>query len=125
MKRINFPKFWNKAPHSKQRITEGSNVTRPGATIILTQPQRFGIGLDDYMQGIRSFENVDFTQRVRIYDIYSESLMDPHLFSVIQKRKSGVLGRKIEFRRNGMKMRPTPSTGASRWYSSTSTTRAG
>lgn len=102
MKRINFPKFWNKAPHSKQRITEGSNVTRPGATIILTQPQRFGIGLDDYMQGIRSFENVDFTQRVRIYDIYSESLMDPHLFSVIQKRKSGVLGRKIEFRRNGM-----------------------
>lgn len=74
MKRINFPKFWNKAPHSKQRITEGSNVTRPGATIILTQPQRFGIGLDDYMQGIRSFENVDFTQRVRIYDIYSESL---------------------------------------------------
>ena len=102
MKRINFPKFWNKAPRSKQRITEGSNVTRPGATIILTQPQRFGIGLDDYMQGIRSFENVDFTQRVRIYDIYSESLMDPHLFSVIQKRKSGVLGRKIEFRRNGM-----------------------
>lgn len=95
------------------------------------------------MQGIRSFENVDFTQRVRIYDIYSESLMDPHLFSVIQKRKSGVLGRKIEFRRNGMpddkvneqisspgscassKMRSTPSTGASRWYSSTSTTRAG
>lgn len=74
MKRINFPKFWNKAPRSKQRITEGSNVTRPGATIILTQPQRFGIGLDDYMQGIRSFENVDFTQRVRIYDIYSESL---------------------------------------------------
>ena len=36
MKRINFPKFLNKAPHSKQRITEGSNVTRPGATIILT-----------------------------------------------------------------------------------------
>lgn len=102
MKRINFPKFWNKAAKGKQRITEGSNVTRPGATIILTQPQRFGIGLDDYMQGIRSMENVDFTQRVRIYDIYSESLMDTHLFSVVQKRKSGVLGRKIEFRRNGI-----------------------
>ena len=54
------------------------------------------------MRGIRSAENVDFTQRVQIYDIYSESLMDPHLFSVIQKRKSGVLGRKIEFRRNGV-----------------------
>lgn len=54
MKRINFPAFWNKASKIKQRITEGSNVTRQGATIILTQPQRFGIGLDDYMRGIRS-----------------------------------------------------------------------
>ena len=44
-----FPVFRNKAAKSK-RITEGSNVTRPGATVILTQPQRFGIGLGDYMQ---------------------------------------------------------------------------
>ncbi|RGN33858.1 phage portal protein family protein [Bacteroides oleiciplenus] len=102
MRKINFPKFWNKAPKSKSRITEGSNVTRPGATVILTQTRRFGIGLDDYMQGIRNAENVDFTQRVQLYDIFSESLMDPHLYSVVQKRKSGVLGRKIEFRRNGV-----------------------
>ncbi len=97
------PFFKNRAAKtSARRITEGGNVNRQGATIVLTQVQRFGIGLDDYMQGIRSFENVDFTQRVRIYDIYSECLMDPHLFSVIQKRKSGVLGRKIEFRRGGV-----------------------
>lgn len=97
------PFFRNRATKaSARRITEGGNVNRQGATIVLTQAQRFGIGLDDYMQGIRGFENVDFTQRVRIYDIYSECLMDPHLFSVIQKRKSGVLGRKIEFRRNGV-----------------------
>lgn len=96
------PTFRNKASKGKATITEGSNVTRPGATVILTQAQRFGIGLNDYMQAVRSAENVDFTQRVKLYDIYSESLMDPHLFSVVQKRKSGVLGRKIEFRRNGM-----------------------
>ena len=54
------------------------------------------------MQGIKSAENVDFTQRVRLYDIYNDTLLDPHLFSVVQKRKSGVLGRKIEFRRNGV-----------------------
>lgn len=94
MKRINFPAFWNKASKIKQRITEGSNVTRQGATIILTQPQRFGIGLDDYMRGIRSAENVDFTQRVQIYDIYSESLMDPHLFSVIQSGRAVCLAGK-------------------------------
>ena len=48
-----FPVFRNKAAKSK-RITEGSNVTRPGATVILTQPQRFGIGLGDYMQDRKS-----------------------------------------------------------------------
>ena len=85
-----------------KRITEGSNVTRPGATVILTQPQRFGIGLNDYMNAIRNAENVDFTSRIKLYDIYSESMMDPHLFSVVQKRKAEVLGRKIEFRRNGI-----------------------
>lgn len=100
---LKIPFFKNRvAKPAKQRITEGSNVTRPGATVILTQPNRFGIGLDDYMNAIRNAENVDFTQRVKLYDIYSESLMDPHLFSVVQKRKSGVLGRKIEFRRNGV-----------------------
>lgn len=116
MKRFNFPDFWNKASKNKQRITEGGNVTRPGATITLTQPQRFGIGLDDYMRGIRSAENVDFTQRVRIYDIYSESLMDPHLFSVVQKRKSGVLGRKIEFRRNGVADNRVNEQISSPWF---------
>ncbi|WP_018668997.1 phage portal protein family protein [Bacteroides gallinarum] len=100
---LKIPFFKNrKAESTGKRITEGSNVTRPGATVILTQPHRFGIGLNDYMDAIRNAENVDFTSRVRLYDIYSESLMDPHLFSVVQKRKSGVLGRKIEFRRNGV-----------------------
>ena len=106
----------NKTAKEKQRITEGSNVTRPGATIILTQPQRFSIGLDDYMQSIRGAENVDFTRRVRLYDIYSESLMDPHLFSVVQKRKSGVLGRKIEFRRNGVADDKVNRQIASPWF---------
>ena len=59
-----FPTFWNRTRKPQQRITEGSNVTRSGSTIILSQPQRFGIGLDDYMTAIRNAENVDFTQRV-------------------------------------------------------------
>lgn len=91
----------NKARAPKRRITEGGNF-RPGTTITLTAPKRFGVGLEDYMTSIKNAENVDFTQRVRLYDIYLDTLLDPHLFSVIQKRKSGVLGRKIEFRRNGV-----------------------
>lgn len=115
--KLQIPFFKNRAARpSKRLITEGSNVTRPGATIILSQPRRFDIGLDDYMQSIRGAENVDFTRRVRLYDIFSESLMDPHLFSVIQKRKSGVLGRKIEFRRNGVADDKVNRQIASPWF---------
>ena len=109
------PVVENKATEEK-RITEGSNVTRPGKTIVLTQPQRFAIGLDHYMQGIRSAENVDYTRRTKIYDIYSDTLMDPHLFSVIAKRKSGVLGNPIEFRRNGMPDDKINEQIASPWF---------
>ena len=129
----------NKA--GRHRITEGGNF-RPDTTI--TSPPRKRLHrLEDYMQGIKSAENVDFTQRVRLYDIYNDTLLDPHLFSVVQKRKSGVLGRKIEFRRNGVaddrvneqifsrgssaswKMRWMPSIGDSPWCSSTSTKKDG
>lgn len=85
---------------SKQRITQGGNV-RPG-TVVLTAPRRFGIGLDDYMTAIKNAENVDYTQRTRLYDIYNDTLLDPHLFAVVQKRKAGTLKRRIEFRRNGV-----------------------
>ncbi len=84
-----------------RRITEGGNF-RPGATITLTAPRRFSFDMDAYKSALRGAEDVDFTRRVRLYDLYNDTLLDPHLFCVAQKRKSGVLGRKIEFRRDGM-----------------------
>ena len=36
---------------SKQRITQGGNINR--GTLVITSPQRFGIGLDTYMDAIR------------------------------------------------------------------------
>lgn len=85
---------------NKQRITQGGNVHR--GTLVINAPQRFGIGLDTYMDAIRSAENVDYTQRTRLYDIYNDTLLDPHLFAVAQKRKAGTLKRRIEFRRDGV-----------------------
>ena len=85
---------------NKQRITQGGNA-HPG-TLVITQPRRFGIGLDTYMDAIRSAENVDYTRRSNLYDIYNDTLLDPHLFSVAQKRKAGTLKRRIEFRREGV-----------------------
>ena len=94
----NFRNYRN--PKSKQRITQGGN-RRPG-TIVLTAPKRFGIGLEDYMNAIRNAENIDYTQRAGLYDIYNDTLLDPHLFAVVQKRKAGTLKRRIEFRRDGI-----------------------
>jgi phage gp29-like protein len=89
----------------KNRITAGGNFPRPGqpypTTIVLTQPKRFGIDIADYTKSIRAFENVDFSRRYKLYDLYSDILMDAHLSSVIDKRTLAVLSSNIEFRRNG------------------------
>ena len=85
-----------------RRITTGGQVTRPGATVIVQQPMRFNLDLGVFKQAIRSAENVDYTRRVQLYDIYTEAMLDPHLMSVIRKRKSAILGSPIEFRRSGV-----------------------
>ena len=88
----------------KNIITTGGNIPLPGqkhpSTIVLTQPRRFGIDISTYMAALTAAENVDFSQRSKLYDLYEDILMDPHLSSVISKRKSSVLCSYIEFRRN-------------------------
>jgi len=89
----------------KNRITTGGNLPRPGqktpATIILTQPKRFGVDISDLTSSIRAAENVDYTRRAKLYDLYSDILIDTHLSSVIDKRILAVLSTNIEFRRKG------------------------
>jgi phage gp29-like protein len=90
----------------KQQITVSGNLPRPGQTgartIVLTQAQRFNIDIATYTAAIRGAENVDYSRRVKLYDLYSEVLMDAHLSSVINKRKSAILFTPIEFKRNGI-----------------------
>lgn len=89
----------------KQKITVGGNIPRPGQTttrtIILTQPKRFGIDIADVIQAVRSFDNVDYSRRVRLYDMFFDILMDTHLSSVIDKRILAVQASCISFRRDG------------------------
>lgn len=72
----------------------------PG-TIIITAPRLFHKDIQDYMQAIRGAIDVDFSQRIKLYDLYEEILMDGHTSSVIEKRKAAVQCSQIEFRRNG------------------------
>lgn len=89
----------------KQKITVGGNIPRPGQTshrtIVLTQPKRFGVDIADYIQSVRNFENVDYSRRYKLYDLFADILMDPHLSAVIDKRILAVLSSVIEFKRNG------------------------
>lgn len=86
-------------------ITVGGNFMAPGQkkpnVIVLTQPKRFGLDISDYMAAIRAAENVDFSRRYKLYDLYSDILMDTHLTCVIEKRKNAVLCSDIEFQING------------------------
>lgn len=94
-----------KSYNQKGRITISGNVPRPGqrqpAVIRLTQPKRFGIDTADFMTAIHAAEDVDFSRRSRLYDLYTDILIDTHLSCVIEKRKNAVLCSQIEFRRNG------------------------
>ena len=91
--------------NSKHLITVSGNLPRPGqknpAVIVLTQPKRFGIDIADYMAAVRAAENVDFPRRYKLYDLYSDILLDTHLSSVIEKRRNAVLCADIRFTRDG------------------------
>ncbi|WP_455540596.1 phage portal protein family protein [Prevotella fusca] len=88
-----------------KRITVSGNIPRLNqkqpAVIRLTQPKRFNIDTSDFMAAIHAAENVDYAQRTKLYDLYTDILLDAHLSSVIDKRKNAVLCSSVEFQRNG------------------------
>lgn len=90
---------------AKKEISISGNIPLPGksapGTVIITAPKLFRKDMLDYMQGVISANNVDFTQRTKLYDLYEDVLMDGHTGSVIEKRKSAIQCSQIEFRRNG------------------------
>ena len=87
------------------RITSGGNLQVPGQkgpnVIILTQPKRFGIDIADFTSAVRAAENVDWPRRTALYDLYEDILIDSHLSSVVDKRRSSLLRTAVEFRRDG------------------------
>jgi len=92
--------------NAKKRITTSGLRPNPGqtqpATIILTQPRKFGLDISDYMRAIRDAENIDYYQRVKLYDLYDDVQLDSHLTSSIEHRRDALLEAKISFVRNGV-----------------------
>ena len=84
----------------KQKITIGGNYPTPGKgsnTVVITQNKRFGIDISTFIAAINSAENIDFSRRTRLYDLYTDILIDTHLGSVIDKRVRAVTSAPIEF----------------------------
>lgn len=90
---------------NKKSITTGGLRPVPGqkapVTIILTQPRKFNIDIADYVAAVHSAENIDYYRRTKLYDLYDDIMLDSHLESVINRRRSAVNSSQIVFLKNG------------------------
>lgn len=88
----------------KSHITQGG-FRRPFGTrepdIVLQMPEIFFFDMRAYMSAVNAAKGIDFSSRVRLYDMYESALLDLHLSGVLAKRLRGVTRFPIEFQRNG------------------------
>lgn len=93
----------DKRRNARKRIIQGGlvdvrNMRQPD--VVLQMPEIFYFDMNAYINSVKSALNIDFTNRVRLYDMYESSMLDLHLSGVLDKRLRGVTKIPIEFRRN-------------------------
>lgn len=87
------------------KIIQGGMLVPQGTRqpdIVLQMPEIFMFDMNAYMQSVKTAKGIDFSNRVRLYDMYDSASLDLHLSGVIAKRMRGVTKIPIEFRRNGV-----------------------
>lgn len=57
--------------------------------------------MKDYMDSVRNAKSIDFSYRVKLFDMYESAQLDLHLSGVLDKRLRGVTRIPIEFQRDG------------------------
>ena len=92
------------AKKNTRRITAGGTPGVAGqgtSTIILSAPRIGGVDIADYMQALRDANRIDFPQRRRLYNLYTDLLTtDAHLNAVIGKRRAALVDQPVVFRRS-------------------------
>ncbi len=93
----------DKRKNARNRIIQGGlvdirNTRQPD--VVLQMPEIFYFDMNAYINSVKSALNIDFSNRVRLYDMYESSMLDLHLSGVLDKRLRGVTKIPIEFRRN-------------------------
>lgn len=92
----------NKARQKK--IVQGGLLTTQGQRqpdIVLQMPEIFYFDMNAYINSVTAARGIDYSNRVRLYDMYESASLDLHLSGVIAKRMRGVTKIPIEFQRNG------------------------
>lgn len=87
-----------------RRITQGGMLAAPGERqpdVVLQMPELFHFNLQHYMNAVTSARGIDYSNRVRLYDMYESANFDLHLTGVMAKRLRGVTQIPIEFQREG------------------------
>lgn len=67
----------------------------------IRQIQRTIVDITTWRTAIQTAENIHFPRKVKLFDLYSDILLDAHLCSVIDKRKTAVLKSPITFTKDG------------------------
>lgn len=79
-------------------MLDGRNTRQPD--VILQMPQMFLFDMNAYISSVKSALGIDYSNRVRLYDMYESAMLDLHLSGVLDKRLRGVTKIPIEFRRD-------------------------
>ncbi len=77
---------------SQKRITQGGMLTSPGQRqpdIVLQMPEVFFFDMAAYMASVKSAQGIDYSNRVRLYDMYESALLDLHLSGCWQNACGG------------------------------------
>ncbi len=88
----------------QKQITQ-AGLRRPSGSrepdIVLQMPELFFFDMKAYMTAVNAAKGIDYSSRVRLYDMYESALLDLHLSGVLAKRLRGVTRFPIEFQRDG------------------------
>ena len=64
---------------SQKRITQGGMLTSPGQRqpdIVLQMPEVFFFDMKAYMASVKAAQGIDYSNRVRLYDMYESAMLD-------------------------------------------------
>lgn len=99
-----------------KQITQGGMTLRHEPDILLQMPELFHFDLAAYMSAVNAATSIDYSHRVKLYDMYESAMLDLHLSGVLDKRIRAVRRLPIEFQRDGEPDERINEQIASPWF---------